>query len=69
MKSVIFNFIKCKWIFVGLLGLIILIDPAICNAQNFLDGPQKIVIDAKRNRWPGTNAEKRCEQTIETDWK
>ena len=44
------NWIKSRWIFLGLLALIILIDPNVNKAQSLLNGPQKIVIDGMRNR-------------------
>ena len=50
MKHIFFNFINSKRILVSLLYIIVLLVPTICKAQNFFSGPQKIVIDAERNR-------------------
>ena len=50
MKIYLQQLLKIKLINLGLPILIILFIPAICEAQNLLRSPQKIVIDETRNR-------------------
>lgn len=50
MKHIIHNLTKGKWILASFLSLTVLLVPTFCKAQNLLSGPQKIVIDPKRDR-------------------
>lgn len=50
MKSYLTGLKKTEQIIIGLFSMIFLLSPAICKAQNLLSEPQKIVVDAKRNR-------------------
>jgi hypothetical protein len=54
MKTLSENLIWSKHILYWI-HTIILINPAICAAQNLLQGPQKIVIDTERNRYIVSN--------------
>jgi hypothetical protein len=50
MKLYLQKLLRNKLIILGLPLLIILFVPAICEAQNLLNAPQKIVVDEMRNR-------------------